>query len=108
MDAYDDLLHTARACADECAKCAAESRHEAFEGDAEMESCAAECARCEDALRACVHDLGRGSMAGAKIAADACDVCAEECEQHAHAHCKTCAESCRKTAESLRFAAASA
>ncbi len=108
MDAYDDLLHSVRACADECATCAAESRREAFEGHSEMETCAAECVRCEAALRACVHDLGQGRTTGLKLAADACDVCAAECEQHDHDHCRRCAAKCRETAESVRFAAATA
>ncbi|MFM7028083.1 MAG: four-helix bundle copper-binding protein [Chakrabartia sp.] len=36
--------------------------------------------------------------------AEACEACADECDQHAdmHAHCVICARSCRKCAEACR------
>ncbi|RYG28777.1 MAG: four-helix bundle copper-binding protein, partial [Burkholderiales bacterium] len=33
-----------------------------------------------------------------------CDLCATECEQHEHAHCKLCAEMCRECANDCRSA----
>jgi uncharacterized membrane protein len=41
-----------------------------------------------------------------EVCANACQVCAEECEQHAshHQHCKICAAECRRCQESRRRA----
>jgi hypothetical protein len=40
------------------------------------------------------------------VCANACKVCAEECERHAqrHAHCRLCAESCRRCRSACRLA----
>ena len=41
-----------------------------------------------------------------EVCAEACRLCAEECEKHAdkHAHCRLCAEACRSCQEACRDA----
>ena len=104
MNSFEELRTTIRECANVCAACAEESREMAHDADkgAGMLECAAECDRCEAACRAAVHDLGQDSSAGVGLAADACEACADECEQFDHAHCVQCAEVCRATAKACR------
>jgi len=39
--------------------------------------------------------------------ATACGLCADECERHAHAHCRVCAEACRACVDACRKASQS-
>lgn len=38
------------------------------------------------------------------VCIEACEICADECEQHDHAHCRRCAEICRECARDCRAA----
>ena len=40
------------------------------------------------------------------VCIEACEICAEECERHEHAHCRRCARMCRECAEDCRAALA--
>ena len=65
---------------------------------------------CAEICRLTISLLARGSEHGKhllKECAEVCDVCAAECEKHAHHHdhCKKCAEACRTCAEACRVAA---
>jgi hypothetical protein len=37
-----------------------------------------------------------------KAVEEICELCAEECNKHEHAHCKACAEACQSCAEACR------
>ena len=60
---------------------------------------------CAEICRLTAAYMARGSELVGEIcgfAADACDLCAEECEQHPMAHCRRCAKACRECAQECR------
>lgn len=82
-------------CADECIQL----------GDEEMTRCIELCRDVADLTTMHARFMSRNSefhreLAG--ICADACEECADECEQYDHDHCQVCAEIVRECAESCR------
>ncbi|CQH53590.1 uncharacterized protein HHUB_1981 [Halobacterium hubeiense] len=80
-------------CADECL------------GDPEMEECARLCRDVADLTSLHARFMARDSQYSgdlAAVCADACEACAEECEQHDADHCQECADVLEKCAESCR------
>jgi hypothetical protein len=78
-------------CADECL------------GDSNMEECARLCRDVADLTSLHARLMARGSRYSKDLAAacaDACEMCADECEQHDADHCQLCAEVLRECAES--------
>ena len=61
--------------------------------------CCIQCiASCEVMLQMAISD-SKWVKQYAKLCGEICLYCAEQCQQHAHDHCKKCAESCRQCAE---------
>lgn len=80
-------------CADECL------------GSEEMEECARLCRDVADIASMHARFMARGSNYSgqlAKACAEACEDCADECENHDASHCQLCAEVLRECAESCR------
>ena len=80
-------------CADECL------------GNDEMEECARLCRDVADVASLHARFMARDSdYSGdlAAVCADACEACADECDQHDHDHCRTCARVLRECAETCR------
>jgi hypothetical protein len=66
---------------------------------------------CETTGRALSRQVGADTAllrAFAQTCADACRVCAEECERHAdmHEHCRVCAEACQRCEQACNELAA--
>lgn len=87
-------------CADACAA----------ESD-DMRQCIRACLDCADicaaAAKLAVRRTGRNVealRAAVETCARICELCAEECERHEHAHCRLCAEMCRECAADCRAA----
>lgn len=81
-------------CADECAG----------HGE-EMARCVRLCRDVADIASLHARFMARDSDYSGQlgeICADACEECADECEQHDHDHCQVCAEVLRECAESCR------
>ncbi len=102
-------------CAQACVSCA-----DACLGEdmvAELRQCIRLDLDCADVCAAtgAVATRRTGSNAGLmrrliETCAEACRMCAEECEKHAgkHEHCRVCAEACRSCERACREAAATA
>jgi hypothetical protein len=90
------------ACADACL---AEKMVE------KMRQCIRLCLDCADVCAA-TYRIGMRRTASNELVLDemlqlcitACDICAEECANHDHDHCRQCAEMCRETARNCRAA----
>ena len=81
-------------CADQCAG----------EGE-EMARCLRLCRDVADATTLHARFMARSSDYSGQLAelcAQACEDCADECEQHDHDHCQICADALRQCAESCR------
>jgi hypothetical protein len=96
-------------CIDECFACEAtcSSCADACLGEddvAEMVVCVRDDLDCADVCGATGRILARQASdvafvrAALEVCAQACRICAEECERHAahHEHCRLCAEECRR------------
>ena len=96
-------------CAVICTSCADACSAEPMD----MAQCIRTCLDCADictaAARAATRQTGENA-AMLKVlliaCADACDICAIECEKHDHDHCRRCAEMCRECARDCREALA--
>ena len=78
---------------------------------AEMRQCIRTCLDCADVCDAAFKVATRRTGSNPiviqemlQLCITACDICAEECDRHEHAHCKRCAEMCRETARDCRAA----
>ena len=70
-----------------------------------MIECIRTCRDCADICALSVALMARNSdlaMELCRTCAIACELCAEECSQHAHAHCQQCAAACRRCADICR------
>ncbi|XVH32121.1 four-helix bundle copper-binding protein [Haloferacaceae archaeon DSL9] len=101
QNCLDNCLEAAQACewcADACAG----------EGE-EMADCIRLCRDVADIATLHARFIARDSAFESDLAgvcADACEECADECEQHDHDHCQVCAEVLRECAETCRSMAA--
>lgn len=94
-------------CSAMCTSCADACSAEPMD----MHQCIRICLDCADicaaAARLAVRRTGenvRTLRAMLELCAHACEICAEECERHEHAHCRLCAEMCRECAQDCRSA----
>ena len=94
-------------CAAICTSCA--DACSAEEGD--MRQCIRTCLDCADICDATFKVATRRTGSNESLTQEmlqlcitACDICAEECERHEHAHCRLCAEMCRECARDCRAA----
>lgn len=108
---FNELLVTAARhamfCAEMCTSCADACGAEKMD----MAQCVRSCLDCADvcaaAARLAVRRTGRNIEVlrlMLKSCARVCDLCAEECEQYEHSHCRLCAEMCRECASDCRAA----
>jgi len=70
-----------------------------------MEECIRLCRDVADLTTLHARFMARGSKHSGSLAAvcaDACEECADECENHDQSHCRLCAEVLRECAESCR------
>lgn len=97
QECIDSCFECAQACewcADECAG----------EGE-EMATCLRLCRDVADLVTMHARFMARDSGFRTDIAAitaDACEECADECEQHDEKHCQVCADVLRECAETCR------
>ena len=107
----DEALATAARhamfCAVMCTSCADACSAEAMD----LRQCIRNCLDCADICDAtaklAVRRTGRNVAtlrATLELCAHTCELCAEECASHPHAHCQLCAEMCRECAEDCREA----
>ena len=89
-------------CAAICNSCADACSAERMD----MAACIRKCMDCSDICQAVSRVVARrtdGNVPIIKSLLEACIVacrtCAEECERHAHAHCRRCAQICRECAD---------
>lgn len=96
-ECLDNCLEATQACewcADECAG----------HGE-EMAECIRLCRDVADIASTHARFMARDSRYSgdlAAVCADACEACADECDQHDHDHCRTCARVLRECAETCR------
>lgn len=106
----EELVTAARhamLCALFCTSCADACAAEAMD----MRSCIRTCSDCADvcgatarlAVRRTSQDIAMLRLQ-VEACAQACDLCATECERHDHGHCKLCATMCRECADDCRKA----
>lgn len=106
----EDLAKAARHamfCALMCTSCADACSAE----DMDMRQCIRSCLDCADVCEAtsrlAVRRTGRNVdalRAMLETCIRVCELCAQECEQHEHGHCRLCAEMCRECAADCRAA----
>lgn len=92
IQACEDALRATQICANACIR----------SGDRMLERCALLDLDCAAICQATLSALTRGSEHHGDfcaLCAHICRACAEECEQHVHAHCKRCAQACRACAD---------
>lgn len=89
-------------CSTICASCA--DACVAEHGD--MAQCVRSCSDCSDICAAAARVVIRRTAENEALirktldlAAQACELCADECGRHDHEHCRRCAGMCRETAE---------
>jgi hypothetical protein len=111
VDKHDHMEH----CAEDCQKCESECLHcsnhcveEIVGGHKDHADCLKHCLDCADACQLCASVMSRGgpnAKAVAKLCAEICDRCAEQCEKFKNdKHCAECAKVCRHCAEECRAA----
>lgn len=105
VDELTNLIESAIACAAACEACA----DACLEEDADMTRCIRADLDCADICAATAKVVGRAGRSGApwlelaRVCAQACADCAEECEKHqAMDHCRACAEACRRCEQACR------
>jgi hypothetical protein len=96
--------HKYEECIDACIKsfkacefCADTCLHD--DNVEQLQKCIKLARSCSDLSILAVKEMIRCSPFADRICAmcaDACKVCAEECEQHENDHCQYCAETCRR------------
>lgn len=94
-------------CADTCDHCAVGCLDES--NVAEMSRCIRLDIDCAALCRFTAGALARGSECAdviARLCAEVCDACGQECAKHEHEHCKACAAACEECAKSCRGIAA--
>lgn len=97
QECVDNCFEAAQAC-EWCADACTE------EGEG-MAECIRLCRDVADLASLHARFMARNSQFHRELAglcADACEACADECEQHDHDHCQTCAEVVRECAETCR------
>lgn len=97
----------AQTCAIICTSCADACLAERHK----MAACIRACLDCADVCAAVARIAARRTESNEALIQEAlqlcitaCDICAEECEKHDHAHCQRCAKICRTTAHDARAA----
>jgi hypothetical protein len=97
-ECVDNCLEAAQAC-EWCATACVR------EGDDDMAECIELCRDVADLTTLHARLMARDSRYSSDLAetsAEACEACADECDQHDHDHCQTCAEKLRACADSCR------
>lgn len=96
-------------CAAICNSCADACSAE----EMDMRRCIRLCLDCADVCTATYRTATRRTDENRQlirsmlaVCIEACEICAEECEKHEHAHCRRCAQMCRECAEDCRTALA--
>lgn len=108
LSQIDHLDEEMQACTDNCFKAAqaCEWCADACAGEGEeMARCIRLCRDVADLTTLHARFMARNSTfhgALAAICADACEACADECEQFDHDHCQLCADVLRDCVESCR------
>lgn len=106
IEACLDCAQVCRSCADACL---------AEEMVAELRQCIRNDLDCADLCSAAAAIMSRQTGSNdfvlkhlVDVCAEACGICAEECQKHAgrHEHCRVCAETCRDCMEACRAASA--
>ena len=104
-----DAVHHAMYCAKMCLSCADACTAEEMDMTQCVRSCL-DCAEvCDTTARLGLRRSGSNELVLREMlefCARVCDLCAAECEQHDHEHCRLCAQMCRECAEDCRTAAA--
>lgn len=103
-----------QSCIDACYQCAAACDHCASaclgEDDVKMMArCIALDMDCAEICRMAAAFMARNSEFAqqiAKLCADICEACGEECAKHQAGHCQECAQACKRCAEECRKMAA--
>lgn len=105
----DKALACAKACSDcqrACDMCTTHCAHQVHAGNEEHMTTLATCQDCADFCVAAAQIVARGGPFSKTICAscaDACAMCAKECEKFPDdAHMKMCAEECRKCEKACR------
>jgi hypothetical protein len=77
----------------------------------DMRQCIRTCMDCADVCTATYRIATRRTGQNPEVIRSqleacimACEICASECEQHDHDHCRRCAEMCRECARDCRAA----
>ncbi|WP_063552800.1 four-helix bundle copper-binding protein [Burkholderia territorii] len=102
-DRYDNCMAACDACAHACDACIAGCL---AEPEAQtLTACIALDIECGQLCRLASGAMARGSVLAPQICAlcsHACELCAAECLQHAHDHCRRCALACDTCAAMCR------
>jgi hypothetical protein len=102
-EAYRDAVEACYRCADACDRCAAACL---LEDDVKaMARCIALDVDCADLCRLAAAMMARDSehaVPVARLCAELCETCGEECAGHDMDHCRACAEACRGCAKACR------
>ncbi|MEP7263749.1 MAG: four-helix bundle copper-binding protein [Bacteroidota bacterium] len=93
-----NLIELSKQCAEECRACALYCSDKM-----NMQDCMVLCNEAADNCEMVVSESTLNSEI-LELCADACLVCAEECETHNNIHCESCAAACRNFEETLRVA----
>jgi len=98
------LLHSLSACSAACEHCATACLEE-YEVKM-LTHCILLDRDCADICRLTGTLIARGSLHGQHLlreCAEVCNLCAKECEKHAHMkHCQECADACRACEKACR------